>query len=668
MAAGAATTSFPAAGNDGLGSVATIARRALGCEAVLIGRGSSPGRATLAAAAGAAAGELPSLWRALEATAGERITAGEQAEAATAAGEAPFPGYEDHLWAPLLYEGRWLGTLHALAGDGDGEIDRRLLEAFASHSAVVLAQSGLREHVVRLAEQLRLDEAFDRLALSAETTEQLIPHIDDALEPVLGPVRTGIMVLDEKGATLHLVAGSFGAAKQEAASQRVDLRDLRSQGARVFGLRRPYISNQAEGDPGILQDYLGSFGIDRVMSMPLVVGEEPIGVLFVANKPDGFTVADLDRCLRLASRIAVAVGSTRMLARLRTQQRIESVLSDAAVAVASGTHSADFLPGTFERLAVAIDAAAVVLVPLESEPTMIVEEAVPERALRHLIEEGRAAPSERSRVETSRQIGDPGSAAFQFPIVLGGHHLGTLAVLRSRGEAFSTEERRGLARMGGLIALGWASERYQRQRASLAMIEERQRIADNLHDDVSQLLFAAHMHIDQALEGSALDPALADLLGRAGALLSRADSTIRTEIAELSRPEAGTGLVERLRETAAGVEQEFGVSVRLEIAIAPEDAEGAGPAVRETLLRVAREALVNAAKHAGPCRISAQLECRGGHWLVLRVVDDGLGLSDPAPNGHGMASLRRSARRHGGALEVRRNPGGGTTVTVRLPT
>ena len=61
---------------------------------------------------------------------------------------------------------------------------------------------------------------------------------------------------------------------------------------------------------------------------------------------------------------------------------------------------------------------------------------------------------------------------------LGTRPIGMLAAFRSRYESFTAEERHGLSRMAELIALSWASERYQQHRAALARLEERQRIAD----------------------------------------------------------------------------------------------------------------------------------------------------------------------------------------------
>jgi len=340
-----------------------------------------------------------------------------------------------------------------------------------------------------------------------------------------------------------------------------------------------------------------------------------------------------------------------------------------AVAIASNKAANEFLPDSFERFRLVTDASVLALVPDESEPILAQDAGVSPEGAADLVAEARTIDHETARVSLPQHAGDPGSAVFHVPVVLGTRRLGTLSVLRSRGNAFAPQELRGLSRMGRLIALTWASEHYQQERVSLARMLERQRIADDLHDDVAQLLFAAQIQLDQVLEDPGVDSGLVDSLARTRALLTRADSTIRSEIAQLARPPAEEGLVDRLVDVVDGVEQEFGLPVHLEISGEPPGPEATSRAAAETLLRVARESLVNAAKHAGPCRVAVHLECDHGSRLRLRVVDDGLGHREPVNDEghHGMASLKRSARRHGGSLRVRTNPGGGTTVAVELP-
>ncbi len=198
-------------------------------------------------------------------------------------------------------------------------------------------------------------------------------------------------------------------------------------------------------------------------------------------------------------------------------------------------------------------------------------------------------------------------------------------------------------------------------------LEERRRIADDLHDDVAQLLFAAQMQLEGALERDGIDPAVAARITRARELIARGDTAIRDVITALPEP-APTGLAAQLRELAEGIEEEFGMPIRVEITESGRAAAAETRAVvRETMSKVARESLVNVAKHAGPCEATLRLDADGDR-LLMTVDDDGVGGAGDAGDGrHGLSSLRRAVARRGGSLEIGDREGGGTTVAASLP-
>jgi signal transduction histidine kinase len=129
-----------------------------------------------------------------------------------------------------------------------------------------------------------------------------------------------------------------------------------------------------------------------------------------------------------------------------------------------------------------------------------------------------------------------------------------------------------------------------------------------------------------------------------------------------------SGLPARLAAVVGSVEEEFGKPVQLEIAPAAVDAARhmRRPAMN-LLTRAAREALVNAAKHAGPCQLALRISLSRRKRLLLTVTDDGIGVADRSHRGYGTAAMRRAVRMHGGLLRVDEASTGGTKVTVSLP-
>jgi signal transduction histidine kinase len=575
-------------------------------------------------------------------------------------------GYGALLGTVLEFEGEVLAELVVLRREAGPIGNSGLVEAFGRQAAIALVHSRLREQTESLTERLEQFQALDRVALSSLDLDQLSAALHRCLEPIVGAQLTGVMVWDDRRRVLQMVPGSFGADDATAASYQIDPGDPHSNAARVFATGRPYLSNNAAGDPGILQGYVRVFGIKRLISLRLAAGGRPTGVLHLANKATDFRIADLRRIEQLLPRIATAVELTRSVLQLRRREQLEAVLSEVAVAIASGRSILDYLPQALEGLARTLDAGMIALVPEKSEPIVHRRPGERDGLAKIILEEAQAAPGVRAYVVGPRRAGDPGWAVFHTPVHLGRQRIGTLATLRLHSTAFTEDERLALGRLGHVAALGWASESYQRQRAELARLQERQRIADDLHDHVAQILFAAQLGLDETLKDRDLDQEARAAVTRSRALLIRGDTAIREVISELSQPAAGD-FSRRLADTVTAVEDEFSMPVHLtETEQAVEAAGRLSPAAAELLLKVVREALVNAAKHAGPCRATVRLEIGADATVRVSVVDDGVGSTSTSGGGHGLASMRRHLESRGGRLNVRRGTGGGTTMTASI--
>jgi signal transduction histidine kinase len=198
----------------------------------------------------------------------------------------------------------------------------------------------------------------------------------------------------------------------------------------------------------------------------------------------------------------------------------------------------------------------------------------------------------------------------------------------------------------------------------LAVLEDRERIAKDLHDGVIQSLFAVGM----GLQGTSMasgDPRVAERIEAAVEEIDRVIRDLRNYIFGL-RPGAlaDRALDAALRELAAEFEQRSGVVTVAEIdpAVASELSSVAGD-----VLQLAREALSNVGRHSGAatCRLSLT---RAQDRAVLEIDDDGAGF-DPstAPRGDGLMNLEQRAEAAGGRSVIESEPGRGTTVRVEVP-
>lgn len=209
-----------------------------------------------------------------------------------------------------------------------------------------------------------------------------------------------------------------------------------------------------------------------------------------------------------------------------------------------------------------------------------------------------------------------------------------------------------------LLLCGVVSELRRGQEASrlAARLEERRRVAYDLHDGLAQDLAYIATHVDSLAELP--DEQAAALRDAAQRALLESRETIAL-LAAGDRP-----LEPALMEAAEAVATREGIALELRL----EPGLDARDDIRDVLVRVAREAVANAARHAGAEVIAVEL--RGGRYLTLRVVDDGVGF-DPREqnraNGHfGLRSMERQARSVGGRLKIASAPGQGTIVEVAV--
>jgi signal transduction histidine kinase len=201
-------------------------------------------------------------------------------------------------------------------------------------------------------------------------------------------------------------------------------------------------------------------------------------------------------------------------------------------------------------------------------------------------------------------------------------------------------------------------------------VEERRRIARDLHDSVSQALFSTVLHTRTAQkalarEGGSPSGRVGQSLGTIADLTRSVQGEIRALITELRRDPVHDGLVAALARHASGVRTSDGLTI---------DVRGPGarlplsPRVETQLFAIGREAVANVLRHAGATAAEVRVEAQQGQVLV-EIRDNGHGF-DPAgghPGHFGLESMRSRAAEIGGRLTIASAPGSGTAVRVRVP-
>src|SRR3954453_22034615 len=231
------------------------------------------------------------------------------------------------------------------------------------------------------------------------------------------------------------------------------------------------------------------------------------------------------------------------------------------------------------------------------------------------------------------------------------------------GDEFTEDDEAALVVLA--TQAGVAIEDAQRQLRRLEVLDERERIATELHDGVVQSLFAVGMAL-QGAEALADSPAIATRLENAVEDIDRVIRDIRNYIFGL-RPGilADRHLDEAIRELAAETSERTGILAVVDVdpTIAAELASRAGD-----VIQLVREALSNVGKHAEAASVGVRLRRAADGGAELEIDDDGHGFDVEAPpDGMGLANLEHRVEAMGGTLTIVSDPSTGTTVTARWP-
>jgi signal transduction histidine kinase len=204
-----------------------------------------------------------------------------------------------------------------------------------------------------------------------------------------------------------------------------------------------------------------------------------------------------------------------------------------------------------------------------------------------------------------------------------------------------------------------------------AVMEERRRLACEMHDTLAQAFAGILLHLEAVPErvaaGGQLGSDSVERLARARHLAKCGLEDSRRIILGL-RPKQldGTSLVEALKALAQHFAGEWGIGCKFRF-IGRES--GLSHDVQDEFYRIAQEALCNARKHSRATSVSILLSCEV-NLLALTIKDNGQGFVDKHPKtasgGFGLSSMRARAIRLGGSMDISSAPGWGTEVRVRV--
>jgi signal transduction histidine kinase len=255
------------------------------------------------------------------------------------------------------------------------------------------------------------------------------------------------------------------------------------------------------------------------------------------------------------------------------------------------------------------------------------------------------------------------------PIVSRNGVIGAFYLTEKQGAPeFDLADQRVIEMLAAHAAIAIENARLYEHSRELSIVEERNRLARELHDAVSQKLFGLVLSAESAATLVDRDPAEAKAeLERLQTLAREAMDELRSLVFELRPPALESeGLATALRKHVDVLRRVY----RQEIALELLGTSRGSPQVEREVLRIAQEALQNALRHAQASRVAVRLDARDGR-LSMEVADDGVGFDPDAPvlrsRRLGLTSMAERAEAIGGTLAVESTPGSGTTVRLEAP-
>ncbi len=589
------------------------------------------------------------------------------------------------LAVPLRTKNEIIGVLDVQSKhlDAFDESDVVVLQSLANQAAMAIENARLFEAEQRRAEQFRLMSEVGRRMTSIldvdELLDQILGMIQEAFDYYL--VEFGLIDGDEV-VTRARVGGRHWDSQSVAARLKVGQEGIVGW---VAGTGEPLLVPDVSQEPRYVR--LADIGIRSELAVPIKAKGEIIGVLNVeSDRLNAFDESDVVVLQSLANQAAIAIENARLYETEQRRAEQFRVISKVGSHITSILDVDELLEEIvhlvrkafgYYLVGIGLNEGDVMVTKTGAGPAWDDPAFEPPRL--RVGEEGimgwvagTGEPILAPDVsEEPRYILTPQTAGTRselcVPLKTKNGVIGVLDLQSEELNAFDESDLVVLQSLAQQAAIAIENARLYEQAQQLATLEERQRLARELHDSVTQAQYSVTLFAEAARRLASGDDRqqMRSYLDQLGDTAQQALKEMRLLVYEL-RPSAleQVGLVEALQQRLEAVEGRAGVEAALLVdgtVELPEDVE-------EGLYRIAHEALNNVLKHAQVTSVTVRIRADGDH-VELEVEDNGKGF-DPATvsdrGGMGLANMRERAERLGGSLTLVSAPGKGTTVKVEV--
>jgi signal transduction histidine kinase len=567
----------------------------------------------------------------------------------------------------------------------------QILEAIARQSALALENARLAARSARL---LSKEQLLAELGRDVSNTLDLDTILTRTVERLEVAFQGGSIALLNDQNELEIVA-SVGAIDHDARQVRLKI----GQGICGWVVERgiPFLSNDTQNETRVLpaaHDVGTNRLIRSYIAVPLRTGGRVLGSLNVeSDQPNAFTYEDVDLLEAVAAQIGGPIASTRLyqeaqlLAEQVKRRNEHLTVLNAVARMAVSTLDVDrMLAAVTEQIQQGFGYGHVELYTVEEDAEVLklaaragtflpnaigYRQPLTQGLLGRAYHTGRTVRVDDVLIDSEYLVAGKTETRSEVcvPIVASGRVLAVLNLESRQVGAFTHEGVAVLETAADVLASAIENARLYQRAQEAAVLEERSRLARDLHDSVSQQLFSMTLTAQAARVQIEKNPA------RTAAQLERLQETAAAALAEMRalifqlRPPglSELGLIAALQQHVAALGRREGLTVQLEVSGEERYARG----VEQAIYRIMQEALNNVVKHAGACNVAIALDLQPDR-TTLRVADDGAGFDlavlEPSNGRHlGLISMRERAAEIGGSLDLHSCPGQGTEVVVVVP-
>jgi signal transduction histidine kinase len=397
-----------------------------------------------------------------------------------------------------------------------------------------------------------------------------------------------------------------------------------------------------------------------------------------------FTKEDEESLVILATQAGVAIANATLYAEMRQREQWLDALRDITSDILAGSDADSMLAGIVEHARQLAGADAATILTFGFSPGQLVVAAAAGTNAAKV--RGQSVPAAKSISGTVMETGQPlvtedagaHGGAYQPIIRLGkvgpaifvplrarGRATGTLMVANVKGgRHFDAGTVRLVETFADQASIAMEYARAQTELMRIGLMEERERIAKELHDGVIQALFAVGM----GLQGTALMTGSAEQASRIEGAVGELDNVIRDLRNYIFGLRPGILADRQLDQALRTMGEEFQARTGAQVAVDVDSELAAALSGRShEIVQLTREALSNVVRHANAKHAKVQL-VRNGRNALLAIADDGSGFDTRSDSkGNGLRNMRERASALGGTLRITSKNGRGTRLVVTFP-